>query len=64
MYADEDDGMRGVVVPPGDVLTLAIEGATDFARRCPELYGAAFVNYARIEAGDRPIVAVSAFRED
>jgi hypothetical protein len=35
--------------------------------RCPELYdatldGAAFVNYARIEAGDRPIVAVSAFR--
>ena len=25
-YADEDDGMRSVVVPPGDVLTLQFAG--------------------------------------
>jgi hypothetical protein len=68
MYADEDVGMLNLVVRPGDVLTLAIADAGEFARRCPELYdaildGAAFVNYARIEAGGRPIVAVSAFRD-
>jgi hypothetical protein len=67
MYADEDVGMLNLVVPPGDVLTLALEDADDFGRRCPELYdaildGAAFVNHARIEAGARAVVAVSAFR--
>ena len=64
-YADEDDGMRNVVVPAGDVLTLDL-GKSDFGTRCPELFravldGAAFVNYARVEQGERPIIAVSAF---
>lgn len=63
-YADEDDGMRSIVVPPGDVLTLQLAGATEFAARCPEQYAAvvecsAFVNWRRIEAGQRPIVALS-----
>jgi hypothetical protein len=69
MYADADDGMRNFVVPPGDVLTLVIEEARDFAHRCPELYleileGAAWVNYARVEAGERAIVAVSSSGRD
>jgi hypothetical protein len=63
-YADEDDGMRAVVVPPEDVLTLQLAEATEFATRCPEQYAAvvectAFVNWRRIEAGQRPIVALS-----
>ena len=63
-YADEDDGMRAVVVPPGEVLTLQLAGAAEFAERCPEQYAAvvecsAFVNWRRIEAGQRPIVALS-----
>lgn len=63
-YRDEDDGMSSVVVPPGDVLTLQLESGRDFAQRCPEQYAAlvecsAFVNWSRIEAGERPIVALS-----
>jgi hypothetical protein len=63
-YADEDDGMRAMVVPPGDVLTLQLAGAAEFAERCPEQYAAlvecsAFVNWRRIEAGQGPIVALS-----
>ena len=62
---DEDHGMTSVVVPPGDVLTLQFdEAGRSFAERCPEQYGAlvegvAFVNWRRIEAGDRPLVALS-----
>src|SRR3954453_16852044 len=39
-YADEDDGMRSIVVPPGDVLTLHLAEAASFAERCPEQYAA------------------------
>jgi hypothetical protein len=63
-YADEDDGMRNVVVPAGEVLTLELDGVASFAKRCPEQYAAvvessAFVNWRRIEQGERPIVALS-----
>jgi hypothetical protein len=55
-YADEDDGMRNVVVPAGEVLTLELDGVASFAKRCPEQYAAvvessAFVNWRRIEQG-------------
>lgn len=65
-YADEDDGMRSVVVAEGDVLTLQLEDAGSFAARCPEQYAAvikssAFVNWRRIEVGQRPILALSFF---
>jgi hypothetical protein len=67
-YADEDDGMRNFVVPSGDVLTLDLGDVTGFASRCPELFDdlvecAAFVNHRRMEAGDRPIIALSYRRE-
>ena len=53
-----------LVVPEGDVLTLHVENVVDFAERCPEQYAAvvecaAFVNYRRIDKGDRPILALS-----
>ena len=63
-YADEDDGMRNIGVPAGDVLTLQLDDVASFRSRCPEQYAAvvecaAFVNWRRIEAGDRPILALS-----
>ena len=63
-YRDEDDGMATVVVAAGDVLTLQLDEGRAFAERCPEQYAsliacAAFVNWRRIEAGDRPILALS-----
>ena len=63
-YVDEDDGMTSFVVQPGDVLTLQFAGAGDFEERCPEQYSAivecsAFVNWRRIESGQRPVVAIS-----
>ena len=63
-YRDEDDGMAAVVVEPGDVLTLQLDEGRAFAERCPEQYAAliecaAFVNWRRIHAGARPILALS-----
>ena len=66
--ADAPDGDElfgaDVVAGPGDVLTLQIANAGAFARRCPEQYEAlvecsAFVNWRRIEVGERPIIALS-----
>jgi hypothetical protein len=53
-----------VIAGPGDVLTLQLEAAKDFATRCPELYHAvlvcsAFVNWRRIAPGQRRIIALS-----
>lgn len=61
---DEDEGMVSVVVQDGDVLTLQLDEGRAFARRCPEQYAAfiecaAFVNWRRIEGGERPILALS-----
>lgn len=48
----------------GDVLTLQLNDVAGFADRCPEQYAAliecsAFVNWRRIEQGERPILALS-----
>ncbi len=56
-----------VVAGSGDVLTLQIENAADFAQRCPEQYEAliecsAFVNWRRVEVGERPILALSFYK--
>jgi hypothetical protein len=62
--ADTGDGLIEVIAQPGDVLTLHIDGVDDFALRCPEQLDAivecsAFVNWRRIEQGERPIIALS-----
>jgi RNAse (barnase) inhibitor barstar len=46
-------GMTRVHAPPGGVVVSHLEGADDFARRCPEQYEAiaecaAFVNWRKI----------------
>ena len=60
----ENDGMTAYPVPPGDILTLQLLDCREFRARCPEIYEAlidctAFVNWSRIELGDRPILALS-----
>ena len=63
-YPDEDVGMMNIVIAPGDVLTLYLRDGKDSPERCPEIYAglcdcAAFVNWDRMEAGLRPIIAVA-----
>jgi monomeric isocitrate dehydrogenase len=63
-YADEDEGTSEIVVADGDVLTLQLVGAGDLRRRCPEIFAslidcAAFVNWRRIQIGDRAILALA-----
>ena len=58
------DGMAAVNVDPGDVLALQVDGADALRRRCPDLYaalieGSAFVNWRRIQAGERPILVLA-----
>jgi hypothetical protein len=63
-YLDEPpSGMTNISVDVGDLVTLRIDDAPDFRRRCPEQYAAlvectAFVNYRRIEVGAKPILAL------
>jgi len=67
--SDLDDpgaGMTTVRVPPGECLSLVIDQAQDFKRRCPELFSAliecaAFVNWRRVDMGRSPMLAL-AFR--
>jgi RNAse (barnase) inhibitor barstar len=61
---DPDAGMTKVTVRKGEILSLVIENAADFKRRCPEqfaalLESAAFVNGRRIEQGEPPVLALS-----
>jgi len=62
--ADEPEAqMLAKAVSPGDLLTLQIDDASDFAGRCPEQFKAlvectAFVNYRRIEVGGRPVLSL------
>jgi len=60
---DADAGMSTTTVSPGDLLTLRIDNAPDFKRRCPEQYDAlfectAFVNYRRMDLGEAPVLAL------
>jgi hypothetical protein len=64
-----DDPEDGFIPPeylagPGEVLTLRLEEAREFAARCPEQYDAltdcaGFVNWRRMERGERPILALA-----
>ncbi|MBR1161925.1 barstar family protein [Bradyrhizobium elkanii] len=60
---DPPSGMTNVSVSEGEILTLRVDDAPDFRRRCPEQYEAlieccAFVNYRRMERGDAPVLAL------
>lgn len=63
-YADDiESGMVADPVAPGDLLTLLIADAPALRKRCPKQYDAliecaAFVNYRRVEAGDKPFLAL------
>jgi hypothetical protein len=57
-----EHGMSTVTIDVGEVLILSVEDAADLRSRCPAQYGAliecsAFVNYRRLEVGDRPVLA-------
>ena len=61
---DPAANLASVHVLPGEVLVLSISGARDFKKSCPEIFDAlmecaAFVNYRRIEAGQRALLALS-----
>ena len=56
---DPASGMTSPSVSPGDLVILRIDDAADFYRRCPDEYSAliecaAFVNYRRVEMGEKP----------
>ncbi|MCE3289344.1 MAG: barnase inhibitor [Caulobacter sp.] len=58
-----EDAMTTQAVGPGELLTLQLNDAADFARRCPEQYEAllectAFVNYRRVEVGEPPVLSL------
>jgi len=64
-YVDNPEaGMTTIIVGAGDVLTLQLNVIDEFADRCPEQYAAliecaAFVNWRRIEVGERPIITLA-----
>ncbi len=58
-----DTGMVRVAVQPGQLMTLQIDDADDFAKRCPEQFDAliectAFVNFRRVETGGTPVLSL------
>jgi hypothetical protein len=60
----EEDGMTSLHVPQGAVLALEIDNAAELKRGHREMYDAliecaAFVNWRRLEKGDRPVLALS-----
>ena len=60
---DPPSGMSTACVAPGELMTLRIDNAAQFRRRCPEQYDAliecaAFVNYRRMERGGTPVLAL------
>lgn len=63
-YADDAEAqMLARAVPPGELLALQIDDASDFAVRCPEQFKAlvectSFVNYRRVEVGGKPVLSL------
>jgi RNAse (barnase) inhibitor barstar len=60
---DPEAQMLTKAVHQGELLTLQINDAADFAFRCPEQFKAlmectAFVNYRRVEVGGKPVLSL------
>jgi len=58
-----DDEMTSFTAADGESLTLRIDNAPDFQRRCPEQYlalieAAGIVNSRRVEMGRSPVLAL------
>lgn len=58
-----EEGMSTVHCASGSILTLELNNANDFAKRCPEQYEALvhcaeFVNTRRIEVGETAVLAL------
>jgi hypothetical protein len=70
-YADDAEADMidpALIATPGNVLTLELGMLGNLAERCAEQYDAlldcsAFVNWRRIETANRPIVALSFYRQ-
>lgn len=61
---EPESGLTKVVMEPGDILTLELDGVKEFISRCPAQYRdllecAAFVNYRRLKVGERSILALA-----
>ena len=59
-----ENGMSTVHCASGSTLTLELNNASDFAKRCPEQYEALarcseFVNMRRIEVGETVVLALN-----
>jgi hypothetical protein len=64
---DGPEPLTSVRVPPGEMLTLAIDHIDSLAVGCPEIYDAlvecaAFANWRRLERGAPPILALSFYK--
>lgn len=60
---EPDAGLTQVAVEPGELLLLEIPDTEGFKERCPEqfealLEGAAFVNRRRLDAEEKPVLAL------
>jgi hypothetical protein len=63
---DPKAGMTNTHVAPGEILTIAVNNATQFKSQCPAVWlafleCAAFVNWRRVEKGEPAVLAVSAY---
>jgi len=60
---DADSGLTKVAVSRGEIFYLEVSRTADFQLRVPEIFQmfiqcAAFVNWRRIEKGERPVLAL------
>jgi RNAse (barnase) inhibitor barstar len=65
---DPDSGMTTVGAQPAEIVVFDLEHVDEFERRCPSLWKdlidcAAFVNFARLEVGQPPVIAVAYYRQ-
>ncbi len=61
---DPDAGMTTMHCDPGSFVLLELSGMVGFKDRCPEQYEAllecaAFVNYAKLDVGESPVLMLS-----
>jgi hypothetical protein len=63
-YIDEGDGMSRFELGESEMLEIEVSDSEAFKSRLPEIYDAlvkssAFVNFRRVECGDRPVLSLT-----